>query len=563
MPVINLDILWTTGQRMSSLYQSKRRKYSRLAGLILVGALLAACGLPGPSGSNSPVAPTLTPFQPVPASPAPEQVVVWLSPLLPEELAQTVVPLSQVDGTPIIMTSNPDEADVRLEPGASMPLTHWIYALVAPFPTLTDGVTSAELNQAWANGEHGFLLQSAHIEALSGRLGSFGGHEFQGDEEGLVNSAWATGAWSIVPFEQLEPRWKVIAVDGVSPLDMSFESAGYPLVVTFGMSGDPAAVDLLRPYIDWPTSNRDPEKLTTVLMTGVTALTRVTAYKMEREGIEFPAAYILDWLQSADITHISNEVSFDPDCPAPYAEDVSMRFCSNPSYMDLLTSIGTDVIELTGNHLMDYGLEPFVETLAMYRQAGLEYFGGGDNLEVASSPVLFEHNGNRIAIMGCTINGPRADWATDEQAGTLLCDFDALDTQIAELTAEGYAVIFTFQHSEIPSISFLMRRDFQRVADAGATIISGSQAHEPLGFELYNGVFIHYGLGNLFFDQMQSLENRQEFLDRHIFYDGRHISTQLLTALLYDYAQPRPMEPGQRVEFLKRMFNMSGWSWYP
>lgn len=543
--------------------QSKRRKFSCLAGLILVGMTVAACVPSNPSNGGSAVEPSLTPFQPVPASPVPEKVVVWLSPLLPDELAQAVIPLSQVDGTPVSMTTNPDEADVRLEPGASVPLTHWVYALVAPFPSLTDEVTSDQLTQAWTNGEHGFLLQTSLIEIFSSRWGNFGGHDFQGDDQGLVNSAWATGAWSIVPFGQLEPRWKVIAVDGVSPLDMDFNPVSYPLVITFGLSGDPAAVELLRPYIEWPSSNRDPDRLTTVLMTGVTALTRVTAYKMEREGVQFPAAYILDWLQSADITHISNEVSFDPDCPTPFAEDVSMRFCSNPNYLDLLTHIGTDVIELTGNHLKDYGQEPFDQTLEIYRQAGLPYFGGGDNLEVASQPVLFEHNGNRIAIMGCTINGPRADWATEDQAGTLLCDFDALDDQIAELTGEGYQVIFTFQHSEIPSISFLMRRDFQRVADAGAAIVSGSQAHEPLGFEFYNDAFIHYGLGNLFFDQMQSLENRQEFLDLHVFYDGRHIGTQLLTALLYDYAQPRPMEPAQRDEFLKRMFTMSGWSWYP
>jgi hypothetical protein len=548
---------------MLPVSEGKQRIFLLLGGLILAGSVLVACDLTAPSVIGDSLEPTLTPFQPQQASPPPEQILLWLSPLLPESLAEAVIPLSQVDGTPIVMTSDPNEANVRLEPGAAMPLTHWIYALVAPFPTLTDEVTLDQLAQAWANGEHGFLLQSSQIETLAGGLGPFGGHEFQGDLEGLIASAWATGAWSIVPFHELEPRWKVIAVDGVSPLDQDFDSAAYPLVVTFGLSGDTAAVDLLRPYIDWPSSNRDPDRLTTVVMTGVTALTRVTAYMMEREGVDFPAAYVLDWLQSADITHISNEVSFDPDCPTPYAEDVSMHFCSDPSYLDLLTHIGADVIELTGNHLKDYGQEPFEETLERYRQAGLPYFGGGDNLDIASSPVLFEHNGNRIAIMGCTINGPRSDWVTEEQAGTLPCDFDALDAQIAQLTDDGYQVIFTFQHSEIPSISFLMRRDFQRVADAGAAIVSGSQAHEPLGFEFYNGVFIHYGLGNLFFDQMQSLENRQEFLDRHVFYDGRYISTQLLTALLYDYAQPRPMELGMRIEFLKRMFNMSGWSWYP
>nr|HID15052.1 hypothetical protein [Anaerolineae bacterium] len=67
------------------------------------------------------------------------------------------------------------------------------------------------------------------------------------------------------------------------------------------------------------------------------------------------------------------------------------------------------------------------------------------------------------------------------------------------------------------------------------------------------------GLGNLFFDQMQSLETRQEFVDRHVFYDGRHISTELLTAMLEDYARPRPMTDEEREALLRAAFGASGW----
>jgi poly-gamma-glutamate synthesis protein (capsule biosynthesis protein) len=77
--------------------------------------------------------------------------------------------------------------------------------------------------------------------------------------------------------------------------------------------------------------------------------------------------------------------------------------------------------------------------------------------------------------------------------------------------------------------------------------------------EFYQGRFIHYGLGNLFFDQMQALELRQEMIDRHVFYAGRHVSTELLTALLEDFAQPRPMTSDEREAFLRKIFTASGW----
>ena len=108
-------------------------------------------------------------------------------------------------------------------------------------------------------------------------------------------------------------------------------------------------------------------------------------------------------------------------------------------------------------------------------------------------------------------------------------------------------------------ITAQQRAGFRRAIDAGAVVVSGSQAHQPMGMEFYHGGFIHYGLGNLFFDQMQTLATRQEFLDRHVFYDGRYLSTELLTAMLENYAQPRPMTEGERARFLQDMFQASGW----
>ena len=100
---------------------------------------------------------------------------------------------------------------------------------------------------------------------------------------------------------------------------------------------------------------------------------------------------------------------------------------------------------------------------------------------------------------------------------------------------------------------------FQSAVDAGAIIVNGSQAHRPQAMEFYAEGMIHYGLGNLFFDQMHDLALRQEFLDRHTFYNGRHISTELLTALLEDFAQPRPMTDAERQGLLAEIFAVSGW----
>jgi hypothetical protein len=55
------------------------------------------------------------------------------------------------------------------------------------------------------------------------------------------------------------------------------------------------------------------------------------------------------------------------------------------------------------------------------------------------------------------------------------------------------------------------------------------------------------------------IAQRYEFLDRYVIYDNRYISTELLTAMLEDYARPRPMTPDERAAFLTAYFGYSGW----
>jgi poly-gamma-glutamate synthesis protein (capsule biosynthesis protein) len=235
--------------------------------------------------------------------------------------------------------------------------------------------------------------------------------------------------------------------------------------------------------------------------------------------------------------------------------------CGQPGQEAVFVSVGADVIELTGNHLLDWGVTGFLETLDIYAGSGLQTFGGGENLEAALQPVRIGHNGNRIAFLGCNQPGPDFDWATDSHPGAAPCSDPRLLAEVSQLRAEGYLPIFTYQWSEryLPQPLPAQVDDFRAAVDAGAVIVSGSQAHTPQTLEFYGGALIHYGLGNLFFDQMWSTATRQEFLDRHIFYDGRHISTELLTAMLEDYAQPRPMTPDERRALLEEIFSASGW----
>jgi poly-gamma-glutamate synthesis protein (capsule biosynthesis protein) len=376
-------------------------------------------------------------------------------------------------------------------------------------------------------------------------------------------------SWAIVPFEALGPRWKVLEVDGLSPLRKEFDPASYALTVPISLDGEAALAQALlslhgadsgTPLV--PAGNRDPGKLTVLVMTGVTALVRATAYTMEQRGITYPAKDVGEWLRGADLTHISNEVPFAKKCPYPNPVQEGMRFCSDARYIALLEDVGTDLVELTGDHFADWGEEAMVYTLDLYRERGWLYYGGGEDLQDGRKPVTVEHNGNRLAFIGCNGKGGSYAQAGKDHPGAVPCDFETMQAEIARLRSEGYLVIATFQHFEYYTYRAQpdQERDFRRLAQAGAVIVSGSQAHQPQAFEFEDGALIHYGLGNLFFDQYDvNPATRQAFIDRHIFYNGRHIGTELLTIMFVDYARPRPMTPDEREDLLRAVFNASGW----
>jgi hypothetical protein len=540
--------------------------------LAVLLAVIGACNFPGADLPGTPAPPTQTPFVPMSATATPAAIRLWISPALPDSLRAPLESIESAEGERVEQVVAPQDADVRAEPAAEVPLARWILAVVAPFPTVRDSITLDELRAAWGgtSPESGTWIVTPRIAAqLEVLLGSPASHVIQQVEpDTLLETAWgARPSLSVIAFEDLQPRWKVLTLDSRSPIANDFQPETYPLAISFGLSGDAAKVARLQSVLgggtpsSWPATNRDPEKFTSLMMTGVTALTRATAWRMEQRGMTYPAEKIGDWLRQADLTHVSNEVSFTEACGRANPSPKIMRFCSPLDAIQLLDSVGVDLVELTGNHVNDFGTDPLLTTLDLYQQRGWVVFGGGRNLEASMQPALVEHHGNRIALLGCNPAGPPEAWATATDPGATPCDDERLLALVSELKQQGYLTIFTFQWAESArSVPLPAQVDaFRAAVDAGADLVQGSQAHQPQTLEFYRDSLIHYGLGNLFFDQMQSIPNRQEVLDRHIIYDGRWISTELLTAFLMDWSQPRPMTSEERASFLDEIFGLSGW----
>ena len=471
----------------------------------------------------------------------------------------------------VYLLDQPRNADVqiRLAPGteqAEGALYTRFLAPVAPFATVEDDVSMAELKLRWqGRGSGPLIVEADYVSELEAIFGEEADDSVQTASSSSLPAVLeaSSGALAIVPFENLTPILKVLHLNGVNILSNTFNATAYPLTVVvavFGAEGEAIAA-AMRPHITQPT-NRNPDQLTTLIMTGVTAMARITAVRMDTKGFDYPAQVIAPTLRAADITHVSNEVPFLAECDADPSLN-NMILCSDPAYWAALEAIGADIVGLSGNHINDFGRDGARESIGWYRQNRIPIYGGGLNEEEACTPLLWTHNDNRFAFFAALAHHPTFARATVDEPGACyyFTNKEKMFDQIEALRSQVDVIAVELQYEESYNPGPLSRQVqvFRELRAAGVDIVTGVQSHVPQAMEPYGyagekpGIIV-YGLGNLFFDQMWSWQTRTTLMARHTIHDGQVIGTEILTAVIEDYAQPRWTTEAERSDLLRQIF---------
>ena len=375
----------------------------------------------------------------------------------------------------------------------------------------------------------------------------------------LVAQLWANhNALAMVPFDALTPKLHALNLDEYSILRRDAPLDLYPLVWRAYVNGDLGSVNSLRQRV--VATNRDVTQITSLIMTGSSAISRTSAQKTDESGDPALAARLVaPVLAAADLTQVSNEVPFTAECK-PILRVVTL--CSKPEYLGAYQLAGVDLVNLTGNHVLDYGTSAFIKTLDLYDSNKMKYYGGGRNASEARKILYVEDHGNRLAFIGANSFGPQTVWATDSKPGARRYNADEIKRDLDEARQRADVVLMDFQAEETYSyIPYNGNRVLFRAAlDAGADVVTGMQAHQPQAVELNNdgSRIILYGLGNLFFDQMYADNVRQGLVVRHTIYRHKLIQTELLPTMLENYVQPRWATPAERAEIFRLVFNASG-----
>lgn len=547
--------------------------------LILTLSFLFSCtGAPTPTPAPAPASgaptsraqPTRTATQ-VPPTPSPEpKASLWIEPKLDSALRATIQEIAKAQNVEPV--ADPKQATMRVTLVASdapLLLTESVYVVADRFATLRTGVKFAEIQQVWQGnavpGIDSLAATQDTVDILTLLLGAPRETVHVVAPDALTDAVWQTpNVLAFLPFDQLSPRLVAQPIDGQNILDHTLDVSKYPLVVRVYLQGNseqaPALYNALHERV--AATNREADRMTSIVMTGVTAMGRFTAKAIDDSGDPaFPARLVAPILSQADITHVSNEIPFVDDCPPNLVQD-SIRLCSKSRNIETFKVLGVDIVGLTGNHAGDFGYDNYVKTLELYEANGMKYYAGGRNEAEARKPLVVEHNGNRIAFLGANSFGPQSYWATADKAGTNGYDAAKMKEDIALARRQADLVFVEYQADEVyeytPDATNV--EIFRRTLNDGADVVTGVQNHHPASVEFDDKGTreILYGLGNFSFDQMYDDEVRGGLIPRHLIYKGKLLQTELLTTMLDKYAQPRWATPAERANILTGVFGASG-----
>ncbi len=212
--------------------------------------------------------------------------------------------------------------------------------------------------------------------------------------------------------------------------------------------------------------------------------------------------FLIDKMVSADITTLNSEFCFSDRGTA--MEGKAWTFRAATENVSIYHELGVDIVDLANNHVYDFGLDAFLDTLDTLKNADIEYMGAGRNIDEASRPVYYIIEGKKIAFVAAT----RAEKykltpeATETDPGVLRCyDPTAFIEVIKEAEQNADFVIANVHWGTEDSheLEDVQPETAYQYIDAGADLIIGTHAHCLQGIEYYKNVPIVYNLGNYWF----------------------------------------------------------------
>ncbi|MCR4305062.1 MAG: CapA family protein [Gallionella sp.] len=221
---------------------------------------------------------------------------------------------------------------------------------------------------------------------------------------------------------------------------------------------------------------------------------------LTEQGYDYPFAQMRQYFSDAQIVFGNVEGPLtNRGEPEP---DKKYVFRSPPAKVSAaLKQAGFNVVSLANNHTLDYGADGLAQTIEALEAAGIRHAGAGADLQAARQPVMFQVDGQRIAILAYSMTLPENFFAGINKAGTAFAHEDQVRDDVMAARKQADIVLVSFHWGQEGKTEL---RDYQTkvghlAIDSGASAVIGHHPHILQGIERYKDGIIIYSLGNFTF----------------------------------------------------------------
>jgi len=251
-----------------------------------------------------------------------------------------------------------------------------------------------------------------------------------------------------------------------------------------------------------------PADTITLIFGGDVMLARNVGKTIRQYGVNYPFEGIADILRRADLAVVNLETTVGTQTRAVNKKYV---FRADPAVRDGLLWAGIDAVSLANNHIFDYFSAGVTETVDSLKSAGIIPMGAGANWTEFFRPQSFWIKGHWFVMLA--LNDTKSGYWGKEHPGcapTWIPEGESTAVALIEALAQIGANVIVFEHwgweyQQYPSQR--QRELAHKFIDAGAKVVVGSHPHRLQGVEFYHGGVVIYSLGNLIFDQHDTLGN--------------------------------------------------------
>jgi len=300
-------------------------------------------------------------------------------------------------------------------------------------------------------------------------------------------------------------------------------------------------------------------------------------------------------LNAADIAFANLEGPFAGTSADPLVPDIANKEGwqhSAPEMVQALVAAGIDGVGIANN--VTYPHQALLRSMSVLDEVGIGYSGGGNDLQAAHRPLIFNRNGTRVGFLQyTTLFWPYGHTATQKSPGVasirvstaymppedvlekpgaapvIVTTVNAEDQQlmVADIRAlrQQADIIVVSYHWGLSSQRALV--DYQpRLAhaaiDAGADIIMGHGPHVIQPIEVFGGKPIFYSLANFVFDWMFFGQRNLDGLLVHAVIDAGELVRVSAVPVRRDLDDNNPalLDPtsGAGREFFEQLVQLSG-----